>query len=223
MPLESLEVAAYLREHPEFFEAHLDLLEILSVPHESGAAISLVARQLDLLRDRHQRMTRQLEDLVQIARDNDALHQRVHQLTLTLLDARSLGDVLGSLDWGLHQFFQADFVAVRILDPMLESPVQGLFVEPQHPQRGWCDRLVARETPLCGPLEPDPLAFLFGENAGEVASLIVIRLHHAGLKGLFAIGSRDSERFRRDMGFEFLRQLGEILAARLATLLHPAP
>ena len=217
------EVADYLREHPDFFETHLDLLGALSVPHPSGDAVSLVARQLDLLRERNQRMTRQLEELVQIARDNDALHQRVHQLTLTLIDARSLEDVLGSLDWGLHQFFQADFVAVRILDPAVDTPVQGLFVDQTHAQRPWCQRVIERETPVCGPLEPEPLAFLFGENATVVASLIVVRLDHAGLKGVFAIGSRDSERFRRDMGFEFLRQLGETLAARLAVLLNPVP
>ena len=122
-------VASYLRNHPDFFDRHIGLLEILNVPHPSGTAVSLVERQLALLREKNQRLAEQLDDLLQIARENDTLNQRMHQLTLSLLDARSVEDMLACLDWGLHQYFQTDFVAVRILSPYRESPVVNLFVK----------------------------------------------------------------------------------------------
>jgi uncharacterized protein YigA (DUF484 family) len=218
--LSAIEVADYLKQHPGFFEEHLGLLEHLRLPHQSGEAVSLVARQLDLLRDRNQRSVKQLDQLVEIARENDALYQRVHQLTLTLLDAKSLEDVLASLDWGLHQFFQADFVVVRILKPPLDSAVQHLFVAEDAPEADWLRGVIARAKPLCGRPDPDTAGMLFGKDAPEVASQAVLKLDHAGLRGVFAIGSRDSTRLRADMGVVFLTQMSEILAARLAALLY---
>jgi uncharacterized protein YigA (DUF484 family) len=163
---------------------------------------------------------KQLDQLVEIARENDALYQRVHQLTLTLLDAKSLEDVLASLDWGLHQFFQADFVVVRILDPYLDSAVQNLFVASDAPEADWLRGIIERTKPLCGRPAPHEANLLFGKNAPEVASQAVLQLNHAGLRGVFAIGSRDSTRLRADMGVVFLTQMSEILAARLAALLQ---
>ena len=43
-------VAAYLSEHPEFFNKQEDLLAKLRIPHKSGGAISLLERQVSLLR-----------------------------------------------------------------------------------------------------------------------------------------------------------------------------
>ncbi|MEN9680986.1 MAG: hypothetical protein RLZZ627_879 [Pseudomonadota bacterium] len=216
---DAAQVAAYLSRHPDFFKAHLSLLESLRLPHESGTAVSLVARQIDVLREKNERLLEQLDDLVQIARENDALYQRIHQLTLTLLDAKSLEDVLASLDWGLHQYFQADFVVVRLLHPDVDSPVLQLFTAQDHPSRAWAEERAESAQPLCGKPDPAHAAYLFGESAGEVGSYAVIRLHHAALRGLFAIGSRDPERFRSDMGFVFLAQMSEILASRMASLL----
>lgn len=213
------DVAAYLSSHPDFFKTHLSLLESLRLPHESGTAVSLVARQIDVLREKNERLVEQLDDLVQIARENDALYQRIHQLTLTLLDAKSLEDVLASLDWGLHQYFQADFVVVRLLHPVVESPVLHLFTAQDHPSRSWAEERAESAQPLCGQPNPDHATYLFGDVADEVKSYAVVRLHHAALRGLFAIGSRDPERFRSDMGFVFLTQMSEVLASRIASLL----
>lgn len=218
--LTPLEVAGYLHRHPGFFADHLELLETMTVPHPSGVAVSLVSRQLDLLRAKNQRLLKQLDGLVQIARDNDALNQRIHQLTLALLDANSVADVLASLDWGLHQYFQADYVAVRLLAPRLDHPVRNLFVPEHSAETDWCEEIFARDKPACGKPDPEHAAFLFGEDAKLVASHAVVALRHAGVRGLFAIGSRDPERFRADMGFLYLGQMSEILAARLAALLN---
>lgn len=218
--IDDSQVAAYLARNPKFFEHHLELLETLKLPHDSGSAVSLVAKQISVLREKNERLLLQLDDLVQIARENDALYQRIHQLSLTLLDAKSLEDVLASLDWGLHQFFQADFVSVRLLHPVVDGPVLGLALPTDHPSRAWAEERSEAAQPLCGKLgDFEHASALFGEAAEHVGSYAVIRLHHAALRGVFAIGSRDPERFRSDMGFVFLTQMSEILASRMASLL----
>lgn len=217
------EVEAYLRDHPAFFKDHLSLLEGMTVPHPSGEAVSLVARQLGLLREKNHRLLKQLDELVQIARDNDVLYQRIHQLTLTLLEAKSVEDVLASLDWGLHEYFQTDFVVIRILEPQRESAVSNLFVVPDSPSGIWCDGVIMGDKPLCGKPDGEHVGFLFGEDAELVQSYAVIALRHAGMRGIFGIGSREAQRFHADMGSVFLRQMSEVLAAKLSTLINDAP
>lgn len=219
-PMKAAVVEDYLRQHPEFFENHLELLEVLKVPHPTGPAVSLVTRQVHQLRDRNRRLQTQLNEILQIARENDSLHQRLHQLTLTLLDAKGLEDTLAGLEWGLHEYFQTDFVVLRIAAPVIETPVADLCVAPDSEGMALIEAVLDAGSPRCAhPELNDGSFFLFGRDAPEVASYALIPLQHAALKGLLAIGSRDPERFSPGMGYLFLTQMGEVLSARLAALL----
>lgn len=212
------EVEAFLYQHPDFFEDHLDLLETLKIPHPSGEAVSLVTRQIALLREKNHRLQDQINDIVHIARDNDTLHQRIHQLTLALLSATGLEDALAGLEWALHQYFQTDFVAVRIADPNLSSPIANLWMTPGSGGSELFAVALDSGQPQCGKPDPVQAEYLFGDRAAEIASYALVPLQHAGLRGLLAIGSQDAKRFQPGMGLLFLSQLGEILAARLAAL-----
>jgi hypothetical protein len=212
------EVEAFLYQHPDFFEDHLELLESLKLPHPSGEAVSLVTRQIGLLRDKNQRLHEQINDIVHIARDNDTLYQRIHQLTLTLLSATGLEDALAGLEWVLHQYFQTDFVAVRIADPNLSSPIANLWMAPGSGGSELFAMALDSGQPQCGKPDPVQAEFLFGDRSAEIASYALVPLQHAGLRGLLAIGSHDAKRFQPGMGLLFLSQMGEILAARLAAL-----
>jgi uncharacterized protein YigA (DUF484 family) len=213
------EVEVYLHQHPDFFHDHLDLLEILKVPHPCGEAVSLISRQISLLRDSNRQLKSQLSEILQIARDNDALHQRIHQLTLTLLDATTLDDALGGLTWSLHEYFQADFVTVKIVQPVVASPIADLYVPPDDAGLALFASVLEVGKPYCGQPHRDQAKYLFGDNASKVLSCALIPLQHAGFKGLLAIGSRDASRFQSGMGLHFLGQLGEVVSSRFAALL----
>lgn len=213
------DVEEYLLVHPDFFEQHLALLETLKIPHPTGPAVSLITRQMELLRTRNRRIQVQLNDILQIARDNDSLHQRMHKLTLTLLDAVSVEDALAGLRWALLQYFQADFVALRIFEPRVDSPIADLWAgTPDDWTELWGEFLEIGK-PECGKADPILLRSVFGENHQEVRSQSLVPLQHAGLRGVLGIGSRDPIRFEEGMGAHFLVQMGEIVSARLAALL----
>ena len=83
------DVKTFLEEHPDFLVEHPDLLETLQVPHGlDGPAVSLVERQVQVLRDRQVESRQRLAELVRNARDNETLVGRVHALALRLLHAR---------------------------------------------------------------------------------------------------------------------------------------
>ena len=67
-------------------------------------------------------------------------------------------------------------------------------------------------TRICGRLQPEKNALLYGPRAEEVQSSALLPL--PGL-GLVAVGSRDGNRFYPGMGTLFLRMMGEALAVAL--------
>jgi len=217
------EVEAYLRRHPDFFHHHLDLLEGLKLPHPCGEAVSLVSRQIDLLREKNRKLQLQLNDLLQIARDNDALVRRMHQVTLSLLDATSLDDALAGLRWLLHECFQADFVAVRLVRPIIDSPIANLCIPPDSDALAHLEPLLEMGKPECGLPTTERAELLFGADSREVLSYALVPLQHAGLRGFLAIGSRNASRFEAGMGHLFLSQMGEIVSARFVSLLTALP
>src|SRR3569833_1590329 len=87
-------IADYLRNNPEFFNTHARLLAELRVPHQAYGAVSLIERQLTVLRDQNLELKRQLQALVQVARDNDRLNDRNQHFTHGLLAARDLATTL---------------------------------------------------------------------------------------------------------------------------------
>lgn len=216
------DIEAWLLRHPDFFQHHPDSLEHLKIPHPCGEAVSLVLRQVEVLRQKNRRLQDQLNGILDIARDNDSLLRRFHQLTLALLDAASLDDALAALRWLLRDCFEADFVAVRLIHPVIDCPVANLCVAEDCPQLAHFQQVLEAGRPECGRPSPGQAGFLFGSNADEVESYALVPLSHAGLKGVLAIGSRDPDRFEPGLGHLFLSQMGDVVAARFASLLHPA-
>lgn len=218
--LTSSQVADYLLKHPEFFHEHLSLLEHMSIPHPTGSAVSLISKQLELFRMRHHEMENQLTALIEIARDNDTSHNRMHKLTLALLDATTLEEVVANLDVVLSEYFLIDFVAVRIIRYNPDPTISNLFIEPDSKDLEPFANELASNKPKCGRPTIAQARVLFGELAFEVKSCAIIPLAFTELDGILAIGSREEGRFHYSMGTLFLNQMSEIIGTRLITLLQ---
>lgn len=92
--IDANDVAAFLRRHPDFLADFPDLAMNLKLPREQGASTSLASYQLDVLRDKTRALTRRLQELIEVAQENEQLMARVHGFTLSLMRAGSLGDTL---------------------------------------------------------------------------------------------------------------------------------
>jgi len=219
-PLTDVQVKVYLQEHPEFFQNHLDLLETMHIPHPSGNAISLISKQLEIFRAKHQEQENQLTALIDIARENDASFNRMHELTLAMLEANSLEDAVANLSEVLAECFLTDFVAIKIIKERPASPISNLFVSSDDDNLKHFSHEMATSQPKCGRPTLAQARFLFGDVAAEVRSCAIIPMVFTQLDGLLAIGSRDETRFHYGMGSIFLTQMSEIIGTRLISLLQ---
>ncbi len=218
--LDEAGVVDYLRRHPDFFNSHLDVLEKMHIPHPSGNAVSLISKQLELFRGRHQEQENQLIALIDIARENDAAFTRMHQLTLAMLEANSLEDAIANLNDVLAECFLTDFVAVKIVKHVESSPLSNLFVEDDDVNLKHFSQELTSNQPKCGRPTLAQARFLFGDEAAEVRSCAIIPMAFTQIEGLLAIGSRDEMRFHYSMGSFFLTQMSEIIGTRLISLLQ---
>src|SRR5580693_10083769 len=113
-------VADYLSTYPDFFERNAALLAKLRLPHmrDSGATVSLVERQVEVLRERNQALERKLKELVDVARANDGLADRIHRLTQRLIRAHALPETIDAIETSLREDFEAmHSVLVLFLEP----------------------------------------------------------------------------------------------------------
>lgn len=212
------QVQIYLSNHPGFFEDHQELLEILSIPHPSGTAVSLIEKQMQIYREKNEKLLQQLNILIQIARDNDDLFQKMHKLTLALMDASDLESTIGGLQSVLRDEFKADFTAIRIIQDVTPATMEKIFISPSDPRLALFQKIVESGQPKCGPPNPEQAKFLFENNAESINSCAIIPFAMGRFSGLLGIGSFSQERFLPSMGHMFLCQIGELIGFRLNTI-----
>jgi uncharacterized protein YigA (DUF484 family) len=213
--LTAMEVASYLRRHPEFLKDFPDLALTLHVPREQGATTSLASYQLEVLRDKNRDIGRRLHELVEIAGENEQLMVRVHTLTVGLMRERTLADTVRRITAGLTEDFHTDLVRLVLFRADAELPVadwliaqgDGLKAMPAFAE------FMQRNEPLCGRLQPEKLDTLFGARAAEVRSAVLMPIDGIGM---LAIGSLDANRFHPGMGTVFLKLIAEAAAAAVA-------
>ena len=223
-PLEEKTVADYLRENPEFFDNNPSLLADLEIPHSCGPAISLVEHQIKVLRDQNSQLKRKLMDLVQVARDNNRLNERMHQMTLGLINTTSLRALLDTLRENLQGEFDADSVTLR-LSNLNDTQARECGVDcftPDAPELQHFETFLKTSRPQCGRLKQEQLQYLFGDQAQAIESAALIPLGDKCACGLLAIGSQEANRFHPGMGTLFLTHLGELLGLLLSNHLKSA-
>ena len=202
------EIAAWLRRHPNFLQQFPDLALTLVVPREQGSAASLAGYQLEILRDKNRELSRRLHELFANAQENERLAVRTHQLTLALMKQNRADDTARAMAASLEEDFNGDLVRM-----VLFAPVEGLdaadwlqtLTEDDARLAPFRDCLKDGE-PICGRLQPEKNALLYGVRAEDVASSALLPLPGSGL---IAVGSRDANRFFPGMGTLFLRMMGE--------------
>ena len=208
------EIAAWLRRHPSFLKQFPDLALTLVVPRDDGPAASLASYQLEVLRDKNRELNRRLQELFGNAQENERLAVRTHQLTLALMNQGSEGEAVRAMAASLSEDFQGDLVRLVMFRPIEGLEWSDWFrVIPENDRSldPFRDALIDAE-PLCGRLNPDKNALLYGPRAEEVQSSALLSLPGVGL---VAIGSHDPNRFFPGMGTLFLRMMGESFAAAM--------
>lgn len=213
-------ICDYLEAHPDFFENHKTALSRMQLPHASGGTVSLVERQISLLRQKDLKLERQLKDLIRVARDNDVIAAKIHELSLQLMARSTLEATIVATEEAVRAGFGADqAVLVLFCDPDSFTDINAgrFFV----PIRRDDDDMKPFATflngngPRCGQARDSQMQFLFRDDAQEIGSVALVPLGEKAEIGFLVIGSNEADRFRPDMSIDFLARVGDLVAVAL--------
>lgn len=215
-------IERYLSLNPDFFERHQPLLARMRLPHmRTGSTVSLVERQVEVLREQKNDADKRLAEFVSVARLNDQLADKIHRFTRRLLRAPNAVDALATLEASLREDFDA-FHSVLLLT----SPSDSLrkvsnepflrIVAPDDAHIRTFEALLATGKPRCGQVRDTQRDYLFGPEASSIGSVALVPLGDGGALGLLALGSAERERFHPGMSTEFLKRMGELITDALS-------
>ncbi len=208
--MEADDVARYLRENPDFFERHADMLSEIYTPHpQGGRAIPISDRQVLSLREKNKALESRLAELLQIGEENDAISEKMHRLCLALMPAPDLQGLLSALFYHLREDFAVPHAALRT---WRGSGDEAEFLPASEELRQYA---AAMAQPYCGPSGNPEAAAWFGESASRVRSVAHMPLRDKECFGMLALGSEDVLRFYPEMGTLYLKRLGDYVSAAL--------
>lgn len=198
-------VASYIKAHLDFFDRHPALLAALKLSHDAGGGtVSLIERQVNVLRDSNRQLERKLQTLVQVARENEDLSSRLHRLAIDLLEADGLDDTLATARELLRNDFHSTHVVIRLFSNQTSATPDDLSM---------FDGLFESGRPVCGRLTQAQGKYLFADQSGEIASAVMIPLGDGKRFGILALGSPEADHFHPGMGTLFLGYLGGLIGA----------
>ncbi|HEV8443811.1 MAG TPA: DUF484 family protein [Steroidobacteraceae bacterium] len=215
-------IERYLTLNPDFFERHQQLLARMRLPHmRTGSTVSLVERQVEVLREQKTDADRRLAEFIAVARANDQLAERIHRFTRRLLRADSAAAALGALEASLREDFDAFHSVLLLTAPIdsLHDVELGTFLRrlgADDANFRTFDALLATGKPRCGQVRDSQREFLFGPEAASIGSVALVPLGEAGSVGLLALGSAERERFHPGMSTEFLKRMSELITDALS-------
>jgi uncharacterized protein len=214
-------VAQFLQHHNDFFERHPQLLVRMRLQHPRNAStVSLIERQVEVLRERYQAQEQKLAEFVRVARANNVLAEKVHHFTRRLLSTADRAQAIVQIEASLREDFDT-FHAVLALASDRDGVAQETArfvraVSPDDPNYRSFESLFAACKPRCGQIRDTQREFLFGIEAANIGSVALIPLGGQPALGLLALGSVDRDRFHPGMSTEFLSRMGELITDALA-------
>jgi uncharacterized protein len=213
-------IADYLQRNPEFFERHQAVLARLKLPHaRGGSTISLVERQIEVLREKQTALENKLAELVRVARANDVIAERLHRFARRLVRSLPRGEAVARIEAGLREDFDTSHSFMVLIGeyPDLAPQRFARCVAGDEPHLKSFESLFASGKPRCGQARDSQREFLFGAEGADLASFALVPLGEKGAVGLLALGSTDRDRFHPGMSTEFLARLAELVSDALGT------
>lgn len=204
-------IAQYLKKNPDFFVSHPDLLAEIKLPHNSGQAVSLVEKQVSILRDRNIDMRHRLSELLDNARENDRLFDKTKRLVLSLIESNDLGDLVDALYYSFDKEFNIHFTRLILFGNNTTIPTSAARVIPINDARDYIGKRLRSSKVVSGGIDIKETEFLFDNDANNVGSAAVAILNYGNPLGVLAIGNQDPNFYRSSMGTLFLAYIAEVL------------
>ena len=210
------EVASYLNSHPEFFVEHDNLLLKMQLPHQTKGVISLVEKQVEIMRERQEKAKTQLNEFVASAERNKEIFDKSRKLILDLISANRSSDFFNALEKGLKRDFNCKAYSLVVFGKRPRQINHFTSRVTAESARNYVGALMRAKQPTLGILRPEEQDFLFRHQSERVksAAVLAVKVRNKQI-ALLAIGSSDPHYFSPEMDTLFIGFIADTLAKLL--------
>ena len=222
-------IIEYLRNHPDFFVEHTDILSELNIPHNThgklastGNVASLIEHQVAQLRHENISLNENLEKSEEDVEHQRKLARTTHDLSLQLMKVDSLKALNDLLSKNLRQHYQAEqFLFLVFKTPVDSENLSNIrFLEANSKLAFMFTELFHHNKPLCDSLQTEQIDALFGEIDGAelIRSTALIPVQQSGWHGMLVLGSKKQDQYSHGFEMDLLNYITMISAALIENI-----
>lgn len=205
------EIAAFLKQNPDIFQRHPQLLEIVTLADDSSAG-SLLERQFSLIKERLQDFRSRQHELIEVARENEQISDSFSQIVYQLIGFNNLSEFASEFPKALRKTFDIDEVSIKTTQAVKRR---------QSEREGYMEALrrLGNNQAVCDNRWPSKVLSAFFSDAVKSAALLPLRYGDSGeTLGVLALGAVDPQRYTNELGTAHLNRLGMMTGICLARL-----
>lgn len=204
------EIAEYLILNPNFFKENPEVLNSIEIIHESGAAVSLIQKQVELLRSNYNSTTDKLMELLGIAKNNEDIFILTKELILSLIDASSIEEIVALIEKSFVADFGAKKSKVLFFTESSKNLPKGRVKNPAE-ARNILGNLLKPGKIFCGEVNKEVAKFIFNRKT-SVKEMALVPLNSSSLLGLIALGSDQPGKYSDNKDTLFLDFIAEVVS-----------
>lgn len=213
------EVINFLLENPDFFLKNPDALEKLEIRHESGEAVSLIEKQVEIIKKKNILTSSRLSEFLTNAEYNQQLFIKVKKLVMLILEENNLEELsiltesffekeLGTEICRIYFFTQNelfDLSSKRIITPEIATSI---FAE-----------VFKSNNISLGGINQELSGMVFGSKAG-IEEGAICKLNCEKIAGTLSLGSSSKGKFSKDSETLFLEFILSVFSNRADSILN---
>ena len=207
-------IKEYLERNLDFFLDKPDILANLEIPHSKKGSVSLVERQIDILREENRDLKNKLNELIQNASSNQNLIHKIYEFAYKLIHSKNFEDTISISSKDLVEEFDVRECTFLFYDNVKLKNKDILFYEKTHDLLKPFKSFIDNNLPRCNKLKSEQLKLLF-KQPNNVKSCALIPLGIQKKLGFLAISSDDENRFNPDMSMDYLKVIGQLISHSL--------
>jgi len=207
----------FLIANPDFFVKNAHLLADMDIRHEAGSAVSLIERQISLLRGRNSHFENKLNEMVDAVHDNQRLNASLQRLAINLFMVDGLDDIIATIDDEIRNNLNTDFFSIILItkDAELADKQAERYVFAGDKRLEDFRVSIDEKRIQCGRFTDEQAQLFFAAEFEKIGSGAVVPIADAETYGLIGLGSKDEQHYHPGMGTDFLQHLSSLVSASI--------
>lgn len=202
-------VEEFLLLNPEFLSDNSHILNSLEIVHETGGAVSLIQKQVEILRKNYESTSGNLLQLLEIASTNEDIFENTKKLILNLIVCKNLTEIVSVTEETFSKEFQSDSCKLLFFKDNPNLP-KGRIVDAKEAHKVIGSKYNAADI-FCGPLDKKESSYIFDKKA-EVLDCVLVPIKNSECPGVLAVGSRTENTYSKENDSLFLEFISEALS-----------